>query len=46
MGTLDLKLNKGPLFSKKKLDNINVSGTAAPILAFVPASRCNCDVKL
>ena len=34
MGTLFLKLNKGPLFSQK-LANINVSGSAAPILAFV-----------
>ena len=45
MGTLVLKLNKGPLFSQK-LANINVSGSAAPIQAYVPASRCNCDVKL
>ena len=38
------KLNKMP-FSALKSMNINVSGSAAPKLALVPASRYNCDVK-
>ena len=45
MGTLVLKLNKGPIFSKKTGNN-QCFGSAAPIQAFVPESRCNCDVKL
>ena len=39
-----LKLNKVPLFCRK-LVNINVSGSAAPKLALVSASRYNCDVN-
>ena len=39
-----LKLNKGLLFARKPVHN-NVSMSAAPILALVPASRYNCDVK-
>ena len=38
------KLNKGLLFAQK-LGNINVSKSAAPKPAFVPASRYNCGVK-
>ena len=38
MGAHDLKLNKGPLFALKSV-NINVSLSAAPKLALVPASR-------
>ena len=44
MGAHDIKLNKGS-FSALKSVNINVSRSAAPKLAFVPASRYNCDVK-
>ena len=44
MGAHDLKLNKVP-FSAQKSVNINVSRSAAPKLALVPASRYNCDVK-
>ena len=40
----DLKLNKGLRFARK-LVNINVSKSAAPELAIVPASRYKCDVK-
>ena len=43
MGAHDFKLNKVP-FSRKSVD-INVSKSAAPKLALVPASRYNCDVK-
>ena len=39
-----LKLNKVP-FSALKSININVSRSATPKLALVPASRYNCDVK-
>ena len=45
MGTLVLKLNKVHLFAHKPV-HINVSGSAAPKLAFMPASRYNCDVNL
>ena len=38
-----LKLNKVPLFAQKPVD-INVSRSASPRLAFVPASRYNCGV--
>ena len=38
MGAHDFKLNKVPLFSRKSV-NINVSLSAAPKLALVPASR-------
>ena len=44
MGSLILKLNKGLIFAQK-LTNINVSRSADPNLALVPASRYNCDVK-
>ena len=40
----DFKLNKVP-FSALKSVNINVSRSAVPKLALVPASRYNCDVK-
>ena len=43
MGAHGLKLNEG--FFAQKLANINVSRSAAPKLAFVRASRYNCDVK-
>ena len=44
MGAHDLKLNKVPLSSRKSV-NINVSMSAAPQLALVPASRYYCDVN-
>ena len=44
MGVHDFKLIKVPLFSRKSV-NINVSLSAAPILALVPASRYYCDVN-
>ena len=44
MGAHDFKLNKVP-FSALKSMNINVSGSAAPKLALVPASCYNFDVK-
>ena len=44
MGAHDSRLNKVP-FSAQKSVNINVSRSAAPKLALVPASRYNCDVK-
>ena len=40
----DFKLYNVPFFARKKV-NINVSLSAAPKLALVPASRYNCDVK-
>ena len=43
MGAHDFKLNKVH-FSALKSVNINVSRSAAPKLALVPASRYNCDV--
>ena len=45
MGAHDFKLNKVPLFALKSV-NINVSLSAAPTLALVPASRYYCDVNL
>ena len=45
MGANDFKLNKVPLFALKSL-KINVSLSAAPKLALVPASCYMCDVKL
>ena len=39
-----LKLNKVTVFARKPV-NINVSGSASPKLALVPASCYNCDVK-
>ena len=44
MGAHDFKLNKVPLFSRKPV-NINVSLSAAPKLALVPAGRYYCDVS-
>ena len=44
MGDHDLKLNQGLLFAKKRTD-INISRSAAPKLALVPAGRYNCGVK-
>ena len=44
MGAHDFKLNKVP-FSALKSVIINVSRSAAPKLALVPASRYNCDVR-
>ena len=44
MGAHDFKLNKVSPFSKKSV-NINISLSAAPKLALVPASRYYCDVK-
>ena len=44
MGDHDFKLNKVP-FSALKSVNINVSRSAAPTLALVPASSYICDVK-
>ena len=43
-GCLLLKFNKVALFLEKTV-NINVSRSAAPKLALVPASHYNCDVK-
>ena len=43
MGARDFKLNNVPLFSLKSV-NSNVSRSAAPRLAFVPANRYNCDI--
>ena len=45
MGAHDFKLKKVSFPTLKKV-NINVSRSAAPELALVPASRYNCDVKL
>ena len=46
MGAHVLKLNNGamPLFARKQ-EKINVSRTAGPKPALVPASRHNCSVK-
>ena len=43
MGTHDSKYNNVPLFARKP-GNINISMSAAPKLALVPASRYYCDV--
>ena len=45
MGAYYFKLKKVPLFARKPV-NINVSRSAAPKLALVPASRYYCDVNL
>ena len=45
MGADDFKLNKVPLFALKSV-NINVSLSAAPKLALVPASRLILQCKL
>ena len=44
MGAHDFKLNKVRLFALKSV-NINVSLSAAPKLALVPASRYYCNVN-
>ena len=44
MGAHDFKLINVSLSSLKSV-NINVSRSAVPKLALVPASRYNCDVK-
>ena len=44
MGSHAFKLNKVPLFVLKSV-NINVSLSAGPKLALVPASRYYCDVN-
>ena len=44
MGAHDFNLNKVPFLPLKSV-NINISMSAAPKLALVPASRYNCDVK-
>ena len=44
MGAHDFKLYNVPLSALKSV-NINVSRSAVPKLALVPASRYNCDVK-
>ena len=44
MGARDFKLIQVPLFTLKSV-NINVSLSAAPKLAFVPASRYYCNVN-
>ena len=44
MGANDFKRNKVSLFALKSV-NINVSLSAAPKLALVPASRYYCDVN-
>ena len=44
MGAHDFKLNMVPLFALKSV-NTNVSLSAAPKLALVPASRYYCDVN-
>ena len=43
MGTHDFKYNNVPLFARKAGD-INISMSAAPKLALVPASRYHRDV--
>ena len=43
MGTHDFKYNKAPLFGRKT-GNINISMSAAPKLALVPANSYYCDV--
>ena len=44
MGAHDFKLYNVPFFARKSV-NINVSRSAAPKLALVPANRYNCDIK-
>ena len=43
MGAHDLKLYNVPLFARKPV-NFNVSRSAAPKLALVPASCYKCDI--
>ena len=40
----DFKLNKGPFVALKSV-NINVSMSAAPKRALVPANHYDCDIK-
>ena len=44
MGAHDFKLYNVPFFARKPV-NFNVSRSAGPKLALVPASCYNCDVK-
>ena len=44
MGAHDFKLNKVPFFAQKPV-NINVSRSAAPNIALVPANRYDYDIK-
>ena len=44
MAAHDFKLSKVPLFARKSV-NTNISLSAAPKLALVPASRYYCDVN-
>ena len=44
MGAHDFKLYNVPFFAQKQV-NFNVSRSAAPKLALVPASRYYCDVN-
>ena len=44
MGAHDFKLYNVPCFARKRV-NFNVSRSAAPKLALVPASCYMCDVK-
>ena len=44
MGAHDFKYNNVPLFARKPENSIT-SMSAAPKLALVPASSCNCDVN-
>ena len=44
MGAHDFRHNTVPLFARKPV-NINVSLSAAPKLALVPANRYDCDIK-
>ena len=44
MGDHDFKLNKVHRYARKSV-NINVSPSAAPKQALVPASRYHCDVN-
>ena len=44
MGAHDFKHNKVPRFAREPV-NINVSRSAAPKQALVPARRYNCGVK-
>ena len=45
MAVHDFKINNVPHFARKPV-NINVSRSAAPKLALVPANRYYCDIKL
>ena len=46
MGAHDLKLNNVPFFLENNyIVDINVSRSAAPKLANMPANRYSCDIK-